>query len=163
MIRSSGGSLANSLTLNGGAGLRNGGTYSGPVTVNGASYFNLNANNLTISGNVSGPGGWSVNGTATLTNNSALLSGINTYTGPTTVNNGTLRAGRASVANVSGAFGLNSAVTMANSATARIDLNSFDTVMLTNIDANENDPQLFVVRHCSTLRYSIRDRKVRFV
>ena len=127
MIRSSGGSLANSLTLNGGAGLRNGGTYSGPVTVNGASYFNLNANNLTISGNVSGPGGWSVNGTATLTNNSALLSGINTYTGPTTVNNGTLRAGRASVANVSGAFGLNSAVTMANSATARIDLNSFDT------------------------------------
>ena len=127
MIRSSGGSLANSLTLNGGAGLRNGGTYSGPVTVNGASYFNLNNNNLTISGNVSGPGGWSVNGTATLTNNSALLSGINTYTGPTTVNNGTLRAGRASVANVSGAFGLNSAVTMANSATARIDLNSFDT------------------------------------
>ena len=127
MIRSSGGSLANSLTLNGGSGLRNGGTYSGPVTVNGASYFNLNANNLTISGNVSGPGGWSVNGTATLTNNSALLSGINTYTGPTTVNNGTLRAGRASVANVSGAIGLNSAVTMANSATARIDLNSFDT------------------------------------
>ncbi len=126
MIRSSGGSLANSLTLNGGAGLRNGGTYSGPVTVNGASYFSLNNNNLTISGNVSGPGGWSVNGAANLTN-SALLSGINTYTGPTTVNNGTLRAGRASVANVSGAFGLNSAVTMANSATARIDLNSFDT------------------------------------
>jgi autotransporter-associated beta strand protein len=125
MIRSSGGSLANSLTLNGGAGFRNGGTYSGPVTVNGASYFNLNGNNLTISGNVSGPGGWSVNGTASA--NSALLSGINTYTGPTTVNNGTLKAGRASMANVSGAFGLNSAVTMANSATARIDLNSFDT------------------------------------
>jgi autotransporter-associated beta strand protein len=126
MIRSSGGSLANILTLNGGAGLRNGGTYSGPVTVNGASYFSLNNNNLTISGNVSGPGGWSVNGAANLTN-SALLSGINTYTGPTTVNNGTLKAGRASMANVSGAFGLNSAVTMANSATARIDLNSFDT------------------------------------
>ena len=91
MIRSSGGSLANSLTLNGGAGLRNGGTYSGPVTVNGASYFSLNNNNLTISGNVSGPGGWSVNGAANLTN-SALLSGINTYTGPTSI---TARSGRA--------------------------------------------------------------------
>ena len=30
-------------------------------------------------------------------------------------------------------------------------------------DASAYDPQLFVVRHCSTLRYSIRDRKVRFV
>jgi len=30
-------------------------------------------------------------------------------------------------------------------------------------DASAYDPQLFVVRHCSTLQYSIRDRKVRFV
>jgi len=120
-----GGNLTNSLTLNGSAGLRNGGTYSGPITVNGASYFSLNGNNVTISGNVSGPGGWNVNGTASA--NSALLSGVNTYTGPTIVSLGTLKAGRASVANVSGAFGLNSAVTMANAATAILDLNGFDT------------------------------------
>ncbi len=56
-----------------------------------------------------------------------LLSGANTYTGATTVNAGTLAAGVASVANVSGAFGNNSAVTMANTAGAALDITGFDT------------------------------------
>ena len=72
---------------------------------------------------MSGPGGVNMNVAGTYT----LFSGINTYTGPTTVTLGTLKAGRASMANVSGAFGLNSAVTMANTANAKIDLNGFDT------------------------------------
>ncbi len=55
------------------------------------------------------------------------LSAANTYTGPTTVNSGTLAAGVASVANVSGAFGNNSAVIMANDATAVLDITGFNT------------------------------------
>lgn len=47
-------------------------------------------------------------------NGTWTLTGANTYSGATTVNAGTLKAGVASVANVSGAFGNNSAVTMAN-------------------------------------------------
>lgn len=55
------------------------------------------------------------------------FSGVNTYTGPTTVNSGTLAAGVASVANVSGAFGNNSAVIMADEATAILDITGFNT------------------------------------
>jgi autotransporter-associated beta strand protein len=55
------------------------------------------------------------------------LAGANTYTGPTTVNGGTLQAGVASVANVSGAFGLNSEVIMANTAGATLNITGYDT------------------------------------
>ena len=55
------------------------------------------------------------------------LSGANTYTGPTTVNAGTLQAGVASVAGTSGAFGLNSAVRLANTGRTTLDLNGFNT------------------------------------
>jgi fibronectin-binding autotransporter adhesin len=55
------------------------------------------------------------------------FSGVNTYTGPTTVNSGTLAAGVVSVANVSGAFGKNSAVIMADEATAVLDITGFNT------------------------------------
>ncbi len=48
-----------------------------------------------------------------------LLSGTNTYTGPTTVSAGTLRAGSTQ------AFGINSAVTLANTSGALLDLNNF--------------------------------------
>ena len=49
-----------------------------------------------------------------------VLTGANTYTGATIINAGTLAAG------ASGAFGNNSPVTLANDATANIDLNGFD-------------------------------------
>lgn len=43
-----------------------------------------------------------------------VLSGASTFSGPTTITRGTLKAGVASVAGVSGAFGVDSAVTLAN-------------------------------------------------
>jgi autotransporter-associated beta strand protein len=55
------------------------------------------------------------------------LSGANTYIGATTVSAGTLKAGVASVAGVSGAFGNNSALSLANAVDANIDLNGFNT------------------------------------
>jgi autotransporter-associated beta strand protein/T5SS/PEP-CTERM-associated repeat protein len=59
--------------------------------------------------------------------NSLTLLGDNTYTGPTTVSAGTLRAGVTSVPEVSGAFGKNSPITLANVAGAVLDLANFDT------------------------------------
>jgi fibronectin-binding autotransporter adhesin len=55
------------------------------------------------------------------------LTAANNYTGATTVNGGTLKAGVASVANVSGAFGKNSAVTLANTAGVTLDITGFNT------------------------------------
>ena len=60
-------------------------------------------------------------------NRTLTLSGANTYTGPTTVTGGTLKAGVASVANVSGAFGKNSAVTLNNTAGVILDITGFAT------------------------------------
>ncbi len=62
------------------------------------------------------------NGTGTWT-----LSGVNTFNGAVTVSAGTLKAGVASNPGVSGAFGLNTAVSTANVATAVLDLDGFDT------------------------------------
>ncbi|HEX4000004.1 MAG TPA: autotransporter-associated beta strand repeat-containing protein [Pirellulales bacterium] len=59
--------------------------------------------------------------------NTLYLSGANTYTGPTLVSAGTLAAGVASVANVSGALGNNSAVTLANTAGAGLNLEGLNT------------------------------------
>ncbi len=71
-----------------------------------------------------GTGGFTKLGPGTVVLGSPTVT--NTYTGPTTVTQGTLRAGVASVANLSGALGNNSAVVMAN-AVATLDLNGFST------------------------------------
>ncbi|HVZ62967.1 MAG TPA: autotransporter-associated beta strand repeat-containing protein, partial [Lacunisphaera sp.] len=70
----------------------------------------------TYGGIAAGSGALTKSGTGTLT-----LAGANTYTGATTVNGGTLKAG------TSGAFGNNSAMTLANTAGVALDLNGFDT------------------------------------
>jgi len=95
----------------------------------GAAAVNLNGGTRTItvsstvSNKVTTVGGVISNGGLALTNGSTstaalLLNGLNTYSGTTTVNSGTLRAGSTQ------AFGINSAVSLANDATATLDLNS---------------------------------------
>jgi len=87
----------------------NSGTGAGPVLISAA-----------IGTNVTG-----------VTENSPLsyvtASGASTYTAPTTVTSGTLKAGVASVANVSGPFGNNSPVTMGTAATAVMDITGYNT------------------------------------
>src|SRR5438105_4986810 len=76
--------------------------------------FDITTNTLTLLGaSTATNGALTKIGAGTLT-----LSCANTYTGATTVSAGILKAGIASVANTSGAFGNNSAVTPANTAGA---------------------------------------------
>lgn len=134
--------LANNIVLNGATGNANrpalnhdGGagkvTLSGTITLNATSDIGVggnSANNMEITGVVSGVGGMIVHEKAQLGANYTLtLSGANIYTGPTSVTGGTLKAGVASVANVSGAFGKNSAVTLSNSAGVILDITGFNT------------------------------------
>ena len=95
------------------------------LTGSASSLVNLNSNTLTIgtasgtttfAGVISGSGGITKDDAST-----QILSGLNTYTGSTTVNAGVLRAGVAVQA-----FGNGSAVTMANVAGATLDLNNFN-------------------------------------
>jgi fibronectin-binding autotransporter adhesin len=62
-------------------------TLSGAITVNNATWDIDTGDTLTISGNISGPGGLTKNGSGTL-----VLSGSNSYSAPTVINAGTLNA-----------------------------------------------------------------------
>lgn len=106
------GTLDQSITLNGTA-----------LTVNQTADGNFgNGAVSTLTSRIIGSGSLTKTGSAVLT-----LGGPNTYSGPTTVNAGTLRAGIDSVADTSGAFGRNSNVTLANAAGVTLDLNGFNT------------------------------------
>lgn len=86
-----------------------------------------NAGTIATAPNAAGYGAAST--TVTLGYNSSgeiTLAGANTYSGPTTIST-TVKAGVASVANVSGAFGNNSAVTLSNATGANLNLNGFNT------------------------------------
>lgn len=72
----------------------------------------------TIGGDNATDGGLTKQGSGTLT-----LSGANTYTGATTVSGGSLKAGSTS------AFGINSAVILANSAGVSLDITGFNTTV----------------------------------
>ena len=82
-FRHLGGNLTNALTLNGTI-LHSGGTYSGPITLVTTSSAEGTAG--TISGDMSGPGGFAVSVSA---GNVQTFSGTNSYTGPTSITSGT--------------------------------------------------------------------------
>jgi autotransporter-associated beta strand protein len=65
-------------------------TLSGSITAQNTTYDVASGTTLSINGTISGSGGVTKNGTGTLT-----LNGNNTFTGNTTINSGTLRAGAA--------------------------------------------------------------------
>jgi autotransporter-associated beta strand protein len=104
-------------------------TVSAPITLTNNTLF---AGAGTATFNFSG----AISGSATLTKGSTssdtallTLSGANTYTGATIVNGGTLQAGVATVGTTSGAFGVNSAVTLANNSGATLALNGFNNTI----------------------------------
>ncbi len=85
------GNLTNEFTFNG-ARVNNGNSFSanlnGPITLEATTTIDLGTTgNMTIGGSVSGPGGLTKLGAA----GPLVLSGTNTYTGPTTVTSGTLK------------------------------------------------------------------------
>ncbi len=90
---------------------------TGGFTVNGAT-----GKDVAISSVISNGGGLTKTGADNLT-----LSGANTYAGATTVSGGTLTAGVISVPNLSGAFGKNSAVSLANAAGVGLNITGFNT------------------------------------
>ncbi len=89
----------------------------GTVLLPGGITVNNTAKNYALKTVIGGTGGLIKNGTGSLTN-----SGANFYTGPTIINGGNVSAG---VAN--NAFGLNSAVSIANTADSALLLNNFAT------------------------------------
>ncbi|MBW8782923.1 MAG: autotransporter-associated beta strand repeat-containing protein [Verrucomicrobia bacterium] len=104
------------------------GALSTSSTITNNANLTINRSNAVAQGTdfsgsaITGSGSFTQAGTGTTTLNAA-----NTYTGATTVSAGTLKAGVASVANTSGAFGNNSAVTLANVAGATLDITGFNT------------------------------------
>ena len=114
----------NSLTLNGGilCNLSGTNTFSGPVTLAASSIVDADAETLIISGAI-GDGGHTYGITKTGPG-IVELSATNTYSGATTVNGGTLQAGAAF-----SAFGVNSAVTLANTAGVVLDLNFYSNTI----------------------------------
>jgi fibronectin-binding autotransporter adhesin len=88
------------------------------LNAGGATFEALAGTTLTQSGVVSGSGPFTKTADGIV-----VLSGANTYTGGTAINQGTLRAGSTS------AFGSNSAVRLANAAGATLDLAGFDNVI----------------------------------
>ena len=91
-------------------------TLLGPVTVTALG------GGSSLTGGITGAGSLTLGNAATGT---LTLKSPNTYTGATTVSSGTLRAGIASVAGFSGAFGLDSPVTI--SPGASLEITGFDT------------------------------------
>ena len=116
-------------TINGGAlQFGNGGTSGAPASnasftgsAGGTLAFNRSSN-IGVSSLISGGIGFTKAGAGFL-----ILSNANTYTGPTIITAGILYAGLASSAGVSGAFGLNSPVVLANTAGAALGLNTFSS------------------------------------
>ncbi len=116
-------SLTKDIVLDGGSIT---GTGPGPNGATIASNINVTANstinmgggygNVTFSGNISGIGGLTFSGDGS----TRTLSGADTYSGATAVNNGILKGGAAN------AFSANSAVTLANAASVNLNLNNFD-------------------------------------
>jgi autotransporter-associated beta strand protein len=96
------------------------------VVKSGGAVIDTNGVDATISGAMSNGGG---NGGLTKFASGGILtlSGANTYTGTTTVNGGTIKAGIASVADTSGAFGKNSSIVLANTAGVAMDITGFNT------------------------------------
>ncbi len=103
--------------------LSGGGDLGGNVIL-GSHTLTLGEDNTgpTFYGVIKGTGGLTKIGTG-----SQVFGGINTYTGTTTINAGTIQAGIASVDGVGGAFGLNSAIQLANVAGVGMNLANFST------------------------------------
>ena len=84
------------------------------VMINNGAQFTVGS---IIANNGANPAALTLSGTGT-----TILNGLNTYTGATTVNNGTVRAGSTQALGMSGS----SAVTIANNPSAVLDLNGND-------------------------------------
>jgi autotransporter-associated beta strand protein len=98
---------------------------TGAVTLNANRTVTTTASTLTVGGAIGDGGngfGLTKAGPGTL-----VLNGDSTYTGPTVVAGGTLKAGVASVAGAGGAFGKDSAGTLANTAGVTLDITGYDT------------------------------------
>jgi fibronectin-binding autotransporter adhesin len=108
-VGSSGGGIALNSTVNNIGTITNDGNGTSTVGING----NIGSNVTNVIQNSATSG--------------LILSGANTYTGPTTVSAGTLTAGVASVAGTSGAFGNGSAVSLANVSGSTLALANFNT------------------------------------
>jgi fibronectin-binding autotransporter adhesin len=102
----------------GGAGRLENGSYAGAITNNGTFNYNSSAAQ-TLSGVISGNGALVKSNASTLT-----LSGANTYTGATTLNQGTITFGTGTLATTTGALSVNNTNTTAAGTAAVLNLST---------------------------------------
>lgn len=123
------------VTLSGAITLGSDSTITGKQNIMSGT-IDLGARTLTVAKDFGQSDSWSapISGTGGLiveqkagAASTLTLAGASAYTGATTINLGILKAGVASVADISGAFGNNSAVTLANAAGAAMDITGFNT------------------------------------
>ncbi|MEN9470631.1 MAG: toxins and related Ca2+-binding domain, partial [Verrucomicrobiota bacterium] len=99
-------------------------TLSGAITVNNATWDIETGDTLTVSGDISGTGGITKNGTGTL-----VLSGSNSYSAPTVINAGTLNATTANALGTNSAVQVNGGTLLVSADDA---INSKDITLNTN-------------------------------
>lgn len=98
--------------------LSGGGNQGGNVNLGSGTLTVGDSSSSTYAGSISGSGGLTKEGSGTLT-----LSGNSSYTGPTTINEGTLKMG------AQNATSPNGAVTLSDSKSSTLDLNNFSTTI----------------------------------
>lgn len=119
---------------------------NGAVVNNLSTASTLTINNELTGGNFAGTINNGVGAVALVKTGDGIqiLSGANTYTGTTTINSGTLKAGASTATNTSGSLGVNSAIVLGVNGAAVLDIAGFDTQVGSLAGGGSNSSRILI-------------------